>query len=428
MKLALKRSHLVAVLIVGSVIGYPLVSLFSTVTGFDNQVASIVMRGTMVACALIVLIGNLRIPSRLAVALFTVFWVGYVLRLAYAFGLTNETFSEPASIFFLWGLGVCLIPSLAVLLYKGSLDFAKTRLAFVILGAAAMVGILLFGGTAIETVGGRTIDQNRWNLATINSITIGHLGASLVLAASAALLYEKAKMRRLVFYGAIALIGLAGMFLANSRGPLLAMAIAIGTYGLAQIRSRRTWRYSMVMIVGSLVFLIRNTEAVFGSQGIGSRFARLATGEDRSASARTDMYADGFAQFLGSPIVGDGLEVRTQAYYPHNVILEAFMTTGIIGGMAFLVLTLLSIRASFRIMKFDPSKAFLALLAMQYIVAAQLSGAIYQSGPMWVMMAGVLVFAAPLKTAGSVKTRRRKMASGNYRELASAPVPVHRGL
>ena len=103
------------------------------------------------------------------------------------------------------------------------------------------------------------------------------------------------------------------------------------------------------------------------------------------------------------------------------------MTTGIIGGMAFLVLTLLSIRAAFRIMRYDPSKAFVALLAMQYIVAAQLSGAIYQSGPMWVLMAGVLVFSARLKTERTTKAKRRKATDLSRRELPSPSVSVYRG-
>tara|TARA_R110001606_G_scaffold314556_7_gene461335 strand:+ start:105 stop:1391 length:1287 start_codon:yes stop_codon:yes gene_type:complete len=427
MTLALKRSHLVAAAIVGSVMGYPIASLFSQVTGIENQIAAIAMRGAILACAVTILIGSLRISSRLAVALFTLFWGGYILRLAFTFGLTNEVVSEPASTFFIWGLGVCLMPSVAVLLYKGHLDFAKMRLTFAILGAVAMVGILLLGGTAIETAEGQTFDQNRWNLATINPITIGHLGASLVLTASAALLYEKSKGRRLLFYGAIAGIGLIGLFLANSRGPLVAMAVAIGTYGLAQIRSKRAWRYSMIVMLGGLVVLYRKTDALFEASGILDRFARLATGEDRSAMTRTELYSDGIAQFLASPFVGDGLEVRSLGFYPHNVILEAFIATGVIGGITFLVLTLMSIRASYRIMKLDSPKAFMALLAMQYIVAGQFSGAIYQAGPMWVLMAGVLAFSANLKKARPLSAKRSKVIMAKHRQLASAHVPVHRG-
>ena len=426
MKLRLKRSHLIATIVVGSIIGYPLASLFATVTGLENQVPAIAMRAAIVACSVIILFGKLRIASQLVVTLFMVFWVGYLLRLAYTFGLTDEVVSEPASTYFIWSLGVCLVPSAAVLLYKGRLDFAKARSVFCILGGLAMVGILLLGGTAIESADGQTFDQNRWNLATINSITIGHLGASLILAASAALLYERPKGRRLLFNAAIAAIGLIGLFLANSRGPLIAMACAIAAYGLAQIRNPRTWRYSIVVILGGLVVLYRNTDALFGSQGVVDRFARLVAGEDRSALTRADLYSDGFSQFLASPIIGDGLEVRTIGSYPHNVILEAFIATGMIGGLAFLVLTLMSIRASYRILKFDPPKAFVALMAVQYIVAAQLSGAIYQSGLMWVFMASVLGLSAVPQKWGPLRLKRVEAIRVTNRELASARVPVNR--
>lgn len=409
MKLVIKLSHIAAAIIVGSVIGYPVASVLSILADVESQPVVIVMRALIAASAVFLLLGRKHVHSRLAVAMFTIFWSAYLLRLGYTFGLANESASQPASTFFVWSLGVCLLPSLAILLYRGTINFAKFGPALALWGSFAMIGILLLGGTAIETDQGLVADQNRWNLSTINPITIGHIGASLVIVASAAILYGKASARRSLLYGSVAMVGLIGLFLANSRGPIVALMIAIGLYGLAQIRSRRTWSYTILAMLAGAFAVNRYADAIFSERGLLDRFVSVFTGQDRSTTARNDLYIDGFNQFLSSPFIGDGVEVRSQAYYPHNVMLEAFMTTGLLGGAAFLFLTLLALRAAFRIMKHEPQKAVLALLAVQYIVAAQLSGAIYQSGAMWVMMAGVLTFSTVSKPVQTRKSKRPRV-------------------
>lgn len=407
MKSILKRSYVANSVIAGSVIGYPLASVLSNLVGADNQTVAITMRAIIVALAAILFLGRMGVHSRSVGGLLAVFWTAYLLRLTYTFGVAHETASEPASTFFIWTVGVCLIPSVAILLYSGRINFAKTGLIIALLGSVAMIGIFLLGGTSIETDQGVVADQNRWNLSTINPITIGHLGASLVLIASAALLFGKSSGREIGFYTLAALIGMAGLFLANSRGPFVGMVIAIGLYGLAQIRSRRIWRFIIVIALTGVVGLYQYSDAIFSEQGLFDRFASLSTGKDASAQIRNDLYTDALAQFANAPLIGDGVEVRTYAYYPHNVVLEAFMTTGIIGGTAFLLLTLLSLRAAFEIIKFEPQQAVIALLAVQYIIAAQVSGAIYQSGAMWVLMAGVLSFSIASKRVRTDLVKQR---------------------
>lgn len=405
-----KRSHLAELVIAASVVGYPVASVLAKLVDIDNQLVSIVIRGFVAACALFLFIGRMSARPRLALTLFTVFWTAYLLRLGYTFGLVNETASNPASDFVLWSVGVCIIPSLPILLYNGKINFARTGGVIAVLGLIAMIGIILLGGTAFETAQGVITDQNRWNLSTINPISIGHLGASLVIVGSAAMLYGKPSGPMYMFHTGIVIVGVVGLFLANSRGPLVALMIVMILYGFAQIRNRRTWRYSILVLLAGLILVYRNAGIIFGARGLFDRFGSLLTGQDKSALVRYQLYTDGFAQFLNSPLVGDGVEVRTLAYYPHNAVLEAFMTTGIIGGSAFLIFTFLSLRESFRIMRYDSGMAVVAMLTIQYIIAAQFSGAIYQWGAMWVLMALVLSFRPSPKLSKKGLSQHRQQA------------------
>lgn len=401
-----KTSLLAASVIALSILGYPVSAVFAKVISVDNQIVAVGVRTVILMVAIILLLGRTRCHSKPVLILFTLFWFLYILRLAYTFGFSGEVVSVPASTFWLWGLGVCLIPSLAILVYGGPIDFSKTGVAISVLGLVAMAGILLIGGTAIETAQGTLADQNRWNLSTVNPITIGHLGSSLVLVGLAELLHGTPRIRRILFNGAIAGIGVIGIILANSRGPLVALIASLGVVGSAQIRRPQTWRYAILILLVGIGVAYHSASTLLDERGLIERFVSVMTGDDQSAQQRNQLFADGFAQFLASSMVGDGVEVRTQAYYPHNVTLEAFMTTGILGGFAFLVLEIASLRSSFRILKVDHQKAWLAMLAVQYIVAGQLSGSIYQSGAMWVLMAGVLAFDR------SGKVRARAMSTG----------------
>jgi len=394
MNLFIKRAHLVTLVIAGSIFGYPAVSVLSALIEVDNQELSIVFRGIIAICALLMFTGKMGVHARLAFTLFTAFWIIYLLRIAYNFGVANETASQPASTYFIWSVGVCIIPSLAILLYQGEIIYKKIGMAMSVFGAFTMVGILLSGGTAFETSQGVAVDQNRWNLSTLSPIMIGHLGASLVILAFVALMYGKSSASKIVFQGAIASTGIAGLFLANSRGPLVALLVAILVYGLVHLRSRRLWLSALLIPLLGFGVAFQSTESIFGSNGLVDRFRGLLAGEDMSVSIRNEIYANAFAQFVESPLLGDGVEVRAFAYYPHNAILEAFMVSGIIGGLPFLIFTVLSLHAAFRIIKSDPKKSAFAMLAIQYIIAAQFSGAIYQWGAMWVAMALVLSWSA----------------------------------
>ena len=65
------------------------------------------------------------------------------------------------------------------------------------------------------------------------------------------------------------------------------------------------------------------------------RFSEISN--DNSSVERFDQLRGGYNQFITNPLFGDFLEERVSKEYPHNLILESFMATGIFGGSLFLV-------------------------------------------------------------------------------------------
>ncbi len=393
MTFSIQKTHLVSIVLIGSVIGYPLVAGISAAVDFDNRTASIVLRALVLGVSLWLLLVGKSAPSRLAVFAFLGFWSLYLTRLAYTFLIAKEKASIPAWEFGLWSVAICFIPALAVFFARDRSINLTGNMIILLVGLFAALLVLGFGGTSFVTNEGAIGDQNRWNVSGLNPISLGHLGATLFLAAAGTALSGMASRRQIMIALGVGVIGLIVVFLANSRGPMVAAALALLVLGLSRIRDRRTWLYAGLALIAGLGVVSQRAELIFGRGGLFDRFMGMVTGQDRSGEIRMQIFDASIQQFLDSPFLGDGVETRLFAYYPHNVVLEAFMTTGIFGGALFLLIIGLSLLGAWRLFKNRRDKIWLGLLLIQYVVAAQLSGAIYQTNAMWVLMASTMALA-----------------------------------
>ncbi len=118
---------------------------------------------------------------------------------------------------------------------------------------------------------------------------------------------------------------------------------------------------------------------VTGSRGaLGANlFSRLDTsieGSDASVTGQVALVSSAWDMFLDAPLFGAVLEDPAFGIYPQNIIVEAFMTTGIFGGSLF----------------------------VQYCMAAQFSGAIYTASTAWALLACILglAYARKVNRAG----------------------------
>ena len=140
--------------------------------------------------------------------------------------------------------------------------------------------------------------------------------------------------------------------------------------------------------------------------------------ETESVDSRERMFASAWQQFLEKPILGSALLEETSGFYPHNLVLEAFMATGIIGGCAYLLLIALMLNASIRLLIKADGYEWLALLAIMYLVGAQFSGSHWGFNAHWQSLVLVIVTeratnrggvnAADTNVTQPVRRRRRK--------------------
>jgi hypothetical protein len=214
-------------------------------------------------------------------------------------------------------------------------------------------------------------------LDTVNPITFGHVGVSTLIASLSMMRYCTRRIEWVSIVAATSL-GIALILIAGSRGPLLSLLICV--VAAAVLAKHKRWLL-LLMISGGLLMLsesFSDTQTVLTS--------RIKMSEQLgSFEERVHLTLGAFEQFLDSPLIGSAIVVNQLEASPHNPFLEAAMAVGI---GALLLLIAIYIKALIRIFRsLRQGELLLPLLALQALVAAQVSGSLAASATMWMFLA-----------------------------------------
>lgn len=384
LRLSFRQSQLLVLIVVWNIGGFPILAATTSLLSFQSTGISITVRAIVAFLSLWLIATHLKKRFDLPLLLFSIFWTAYFVRLIVSLGIKNGSTSNDPSHYWIWALGVCALPALAVLLAT-----RRTQAIDIFLPLAAACGLAaLLVYVAIAGPFSVATDQwaDRQALENLNPISVGNVGASALLCGFMGLdKARKALLHRLLF-AALIVLGVLLVVLANSRGPVVGAAIASLVYLYSKTR---TWSGLLVLIlvvlavIGTLFFV---QDKVFGDGGLAARFSTIAPDGDLSSIQRFIALSGALDQFWGSPIFGDGVEEKITQFYPHNLIVEAFMATGLIGGVPFLVLFVTGVVRAMRLTLGAGPNALVGMLAIQQAVAVQFSGALYASGGFWVFL------------------------------------------
>ncbi len=393
----IKKSSIVVFVMLGAVFGYPFVAGISATLGLPNSIISIGLRSLVAFAGLFLIVDNLGAKThglgRLLLYCTCLFITLFLLRLIYSTILSSTMSPDTANNYWIWTIGSAVLPVLGLSSarsYDLNWSLFQNRALFVVLIASVLVALNMTT-TVTDQIG--TYDSGRARLETLNPISLGHLGASLLLLTIAIFwqLDSKRGLRAL-----LALIGMAiGAYLtiaSNSRGPLVGAAAAIC---FAWLVSRGTRKVAATLILATAVLtfapILLWLEVNYGVTTY-SRLFGQSFSEETNVVARLDMYWIALSAFGDSPLLGVGLEIKEIGIYPHNVTLEAFLATGLIGGLAFFSMQVLALRISWKVCRAHKDLLWLGMIIVQYIVASQFSGALYASPPLWASI-GIAAFA-----------------------------------
>lgn len=198
--------------------------------------------------------------------------------------------------------------------------------------------------------------------------------------------------------------GMVLILFSGTRSALIACIVA-STIVLFKSTSKRNKIYQILLIAGAIfvfgVLLYVLMEKI--GTGMVSRYStllkELTDGDMNAGAGRSQIYLDGINQFIKNPLLGSGLEEKNFGSYPHNHILEAFMATGIIGGISFVILCCYAVNKSLLILEENRKFGWLACIFLIFFIRGIFSAPIINSTFWCSMMA---IYAIPIE-------RRRKI-------------------
>ena len=371
--------------------GYPVLAAISAATGLPNYLLSMSVRSIMVVIGLTLFLTYRFRDSDCHIYFyaFSAFWIFYVLRIFSDTTAVPAVLSKPADYYWVFAIGGSLLPVLGLwaLRTEDSIDSAF-KFALPIMAVGGLI-VALLGGVAVVSDSGAEYDSGRLRLDALNPISVGHFGASLAILSGWGVAVVRGggswvtgKMFCIFGMG----LGLYLLLASASRGPLVAFLFVVLVLCFALDIRRMLIAVPIFALVGVAMFAVAQQFQADGQFALLSRVMDSRGGDDASVSARLIAFHGGWNQFLDNPFFGSGLEERQTGTYPHSVIIEAFMATGLVGGAVFLAMIIKSLVFSWNLLASRSRYGWVALIFIQYFVGTQFSGAIYGSTTFWAFM------------------------------------------
>jgi len=371
---------------------YPVFATISLLLQVPSTPISMSYRAFYLGMSLVIILGEslelLKLEKRYSFYLFILlsFWIVYVMRMHYDFNVLGlkEGFAAGGFVFFFqYGFLGSFIPAFAIGMMIKKINYQRlfrhTRLVcFPVVLCLIYVIHHEFGLSADIFVKRFYLSQE--DDVILGPIIISQYGGLAALTFFYSICHQKFTIFDAIFW----LIGMALLVVGASRGPLIAIFVThllIVCYLVkTRFKSVRLWAgvsaILVVVVAGVIKFIVPNLEQI-------SLFNRVKnsveTGE--GLDARGLQWSAAWNQFLDSPIIGDAVIEKSLNFYPHNLILEILMSTGIIGGTFFFILLFKSISNYFLIK--DTYGRFIIYVMILYLTYAMFSLSLIANPQFW---------------------------------------------
>lgn len=339
---------------------------------FDNDF----LRGFSLVSALVwIILGRKKIVFSKPIICLLIFFLLYGGRVFLDGFILEKDLSRSTISILLQLYGVVFIPALPFLFLNSARDVYIVSTG--ILSGLTIVSITLIvyfsDILSFGLITGRAEDE------LFNPLQLSYLGSACILAAFSGLNYfGKLTYRYRIWTISVGVLGLFPFVIGSSRGSVL--SLTLGVLALILFQREKKIAKSLFLVVPFAVGMLFLFDYFINSTGsniterILLTYYQLSSGID--TFSRYNIWLSGLNEFLNSPLFGSGIEVSSVRFYPHNLILEAFMATGIFGVLFLIPLTtaLKSLRLNFRI---GFSESLLAALFINYSIHSMFSGSFY---------------------------------------------------
>ena len=215
--------------------------------------------------------------------------------------------------------------------------------------------------------------------STVNTIIYGKTGCALAIIAIYGYRNYNFRFSKLIFLF-LTLLGILSIMRSGSRSPVVILLAVTAFYFITNfsfIKGIFIIGISSITLWLSLGILVELSELI-GSDIVTRLIASIEDGDSR--------YKNVISIIKDSPILGSFYLIPSgigKGAYPHNHFLEVFMTTGLLGGLPYVLMVIISLRKSFILLSQKRSSGWIALLFLQAFLYGMFSGNLYSAEDFW---------------------------------------------
>jgi hypothetical protein len=310
----------------------------------------------------------------------------YSIRLAYDAFFLNLKSAYPNLLIFSYFFGGIVFISLAIIIARKYLNIRYIFKFFIITLCLSNLAIfiLLIRTSQFNIL---TIFSQRLSFGIedidsydiINSITIS-VNASLLL-----LYFTFSSIFKITFLRfnkhislILILLSILNLILSGSRGPLISMLfiILLMLIQAKKIKLKNIFRFIFILTL-IIFFFLRFTSINFNEI---SYLQRIYSNDEFTLlkdDSRKELYNSAISQFYINPIIGDKYFEETTKTYPHNILIEVLMSTGLIGIVLFLIHCFVLLFLYLKYYIYKDEKTFIFYVTFFYFFCSLFSSSIW---------------------------------------------------
>lgn len=336
-------------------------------------------------CAIIFIFNIKKKASHLKYFLF--FALIYLIRIFIDI-LYDEYFYISYTELIFYFVSFCVIPFVCLSKFDFSkIDFQKLYIVFLVSALIFSSLAVIFYGRFLGTV--QRLSPNIVGEDVISPLTLSYSSSLIIGVTLVYNVYNKASSRIKILSYLALILSVLPFFLGASRGGIIALFIPFLFISILQLSVKNFLKYFalFILLIAGLIFL----DDYFQSGLLNRFFSTSEAIESGGSSAiRLLMWKTSITQFFNNPFFGDKLNTEYFNHYPHNIFIEVLQTTGLIGFIPFLILTLKGIIVSMRIFKHIPQYSWIAFIFLQSLIQYMFSGALYSAAWFWTSLSIIL--------------------------------------
>lgn len=287
--------------------------------------------------------------------------------------------------FWMFIVFLCIVPMIAFSspISQASLDTAKlfTFRFAVIANLLGLVNTIIH--LSGEFKGGRFSGNE-----IMNPVTFGQMGVMLI--AISLTYFQKSSFFKKLILLCLIVLGLSIVSLSGSRGPILELIVIAILYLIFNFKHINKIVLFCLTVIFVLALNFYGQEIIFFDTAISRLQNAGNTGSD--AEERYFLFNDAINSIIQYPIFG----YQAIGMYPHNLLLEALLALGIIGGGIMLYIYFLSIKSAVVLLKQNRTM-WVGLLFTMHLCATLIAGSIYNSIEFWSFLVLVYILARNIR-------------------------------